>query len=214
MKGMNYNSSVVKNARECQERCTHDAHCQFFTYATGHFPSVDHRKICLLKYTQTGTPTSITKLNNVVSGFSLKSCGLSNLACIRDIFPNTVLADLNIDSVLAPDAFVCRRICTHHPTCLFFTFFSQAWPKESQRHLCLLKTSASGLPGTRITKSHALSGFSLQHCRHSVPGKPEGFPSPCAPQSRGTGGLGRLHTSNLAGSLLSSILSSVLLQRH
>ncbi|XP_034376339.1 coagulation factor XI isoform X1 [Arvicanthis niloticus] len=169
MKGMNYNSSIVKNARECQERCTNDIHCQFFTYATGHFPSVDHRKICLLKYTQTGTPTTITKLNNVVSGFSLKSCGLSNLACIRDIFQNTVLADLNIDSVLAPDAFVCRRICTHHPTCLFFTFFSHAWPKESQRHLCLLKTSESGLPSTRITKSNALSGFSLQHCRHSVP---------------------------------------------
>ncbi|XP_028613480.1 coagulation factor XI isoform X2 [Grammomys surdaster] len=169
MKGMNYNSSVVKNARECQERCTNDVHCQFFTYATGHFPSVDHRKMCLLKYTQTGMPTTITKLNNVVSGFSLKSCGLSNLACIRDIFQNTVLTDLNIDSVLAPDAFVCRRICTHHPTCLFFTFFSQAWPKESQRHLCLLKTSESGLPSTRITKSNAFSGFSLQHCRHSVP---------------------------------------------
>uniref|UniRef100_A0A0G2K4I9 Coagulation factor XI n=1 Tax=Rattus norvegicus TaxID=10116 RepID=A0A0G2K4I9_RAT len=169
MKGMNYNSSAVKNARECQERCTNDAHCQFFTYATGHFPSVDHRKMCLLKYTQMGTPTSITKLDSVVSGFSLKSCGLSNLACIRDIFPNTVLADLNIDSVLAPDAFVCRRICTHHPTCLFFTFFTQAWPKESQRHLCLLKTSESGFPSTRITKSNALSGFSLQHCRHSIP---------------------------------------------
>nr|AAQ91042.1 LRRGT00086 [Rattus norvegicus] len=138
MKGMNYNSSAVKNARECQERCTNDAHCQFFTYATGHFPSVDHR-------------------------FSHRT------ACIRDIFPNTVLADLNIDSVLAPDAFVCRRICTHHPTCLFFTFFTQAWPKESQRHLCLLKTSESGFPSTRITKSNALSGFSLQHCRHSIP---------------------------------------------
>ncbi|EDL78853.1 coagulation factor XI, isoform CRA_b [Rattus norvegicus] len=132
-------------------------------------PSAIKCKMCLLKYTQMGTPTSITKLDSVVSGFSLKSCGLSNLACIRDIFPNTVLADLNIDSVLAPDAFVCRRICTHHPTCLFFTFFTQAWPKESQRHLCLLKTSESGFPSTRITKSNALSGFSLQHCRHSIP---------------------------------------------
>ncbi|XP_040587877.1 coagulation factor XI isoform X1 [Mesocricetus auratus] len=169
MKGMNYNSSVVKNAQECQERCTNDAHCHFFTYATGHFRSVQHRNTCLLKYTQMGTPSRITKLDNVVSGFSLKSCGLSNLACIRDIFPNTVLADSNIDSVLAPDAFVCRRICTHHPNCLFFTFFSQEWSKESQRHLCLLKTSESGFPRSRITKSNALSGFSLQHCRHSTP---------------------------------------------
>ncbi|XP_026642679.1 coagulation factor XI isoform X2 [Microtus ochrogaster] len=169
MKGMNYNSSVVKNAQECQERCTNDAHCHFFTYATGRFPSVEHRKTCLLKYTQTGTPTRITKLNHVVSGFSLKSCGLSNAACIRDIFPNTALADLNVDRVQAPDAFVCRSICTHHPTCLFFTFFSQEWPRESLRHLCLLKTSESGLPSSRITKSNTLSGFSLQHCKHSTP---------------------------------------------
>lgn len=133
MKGVNYNSSVSKSAQECQERCTNDMHCHFFTYATRHFPSVKHRNVCLLKYTQTGIPTSIKKLTDVVSGFSLKSCALSNLACIRDIFPTTVFADSNIDSVMAPDAFVCRSICTHHPNCLFFTFFSQEWPTESER---------------------------------------------------------------------------------
>uniref|UniRef100_A0A8C3X0Y3 Coagulation factor XI n=1 Tax=Catagonus wagneri TaxID=51154 RepID=A0A8C3X0Y3_9CETA len=169
MKGVNYNSSVSKSAQECQERCTNDMHCHFFTYATGHFPSLKHRNVCLLKYTPTGTPTSITKLAGVVSGFSLKSCALSNLACIRDIFTRTVFADSNIDSVMAPDAFVCRSICTHHPNCLFFTFFSQEWPTESERNLCLLKTSNSGLPSTRIRKSKAFSGFSLQNCRHSIP---------------------------------------------
>uniref|UniRef100_A0A8D0HZ25 Coagulation factor XI n=2 Tax=Sus scrofa TaxID=9823 RepID=A0A8D0HZ25_PIG len=79
MKGVNYNSSVSKSAQECQERCTNDMHCHFFTYATRHFPSVKHRNVCLLKYTQTGIPTSIKKLTDVVSGFSLKSCALSNL---------------------------------------------------------------------------------------------------------------------------------------
>ncbi|KAB1257719.1 Plasma kallikrein [Camelus dromedarius] len=133
MKGMNYKSSMTKSAQECQERCTNDMHCHFFTFATRHFPSVQHRNVCLLKYTQTGTPTSITKLGHVVSGFSLKSCARSNLACIRDIFPQTVFADSNVDGVMAPDAFVCRSICTHHPSCLFFTFFSQEWPTESER---------------------------------------------------------------------------------
>ncbi|XP_048186781.1 coagulation factor XI [Perognathus longimembris pacificus] len=169
MRGMNYNNSLASSAQECQERCTNDIHCQFFTYATRSFPSAKHRHICLLKYTQTGTPTRITKLSNVVSGFSLKSCALSNLACIRDIFPSTAFSDSNIDSVMAPDVFVCRRLCTHHPNCLFFTYFPQEWPKESQRNLCLLKTSQSGLPSTRIQKNHALSGFSLQNCRHSIP---------------------------------------------
>ncbi|ELW47049.1 Coagulation factor XI [Tupaia chinensis] len=169
MKGMNYNGSVARDARECQERCTNDIHCHFFTFATRQFFSAEHRNICLLKYSHTGMPTRITKLRNVVSGFSLKSCALSNLACIRDVFSDTVFADNTIDSVVAPDAFVCRRLCTHHPNCLFFTFLPQEWSKESQRNLCLLKTSQSGLPSTRIQKNKALSGFSLQNCRHSVP---------------------------------------------
>ncbi|XP_077000687.1 coagulation factor XI [Tamandua tetradactyla] len=169
MKGMNYNGSIANSVQECQERCTNDVHCHFFTYATSRFPSPGHRNICLLKYTQMGTPSRITKLDNVVSGFSLKSCALSNLGCIRDIFPETVFADHNVDRVLAPDAFACRRICTHHPNCLFFTFFSKEWPEESQRNFCLLKTSESGLPSTRINKDKAFSGFSLQNCRHSIP---------------------------------------------
>ncbi|KAM5264574.1 coagulation factor XI [Ctenodactylus gundi] len=43
MKGMNYNGSVANDAQECQERCTNDIHCHFFTYATRHFPSTEHR---------------------------------------------------------------------------------------------------------------------------------------------------------------------------
>ncbi|KAI4550472.1 hypothetical protein MJT46_018637 [Ovis ammon polii x Ovis aries] len=124
---------------------------------------------CLLKNTQTGTPTSITKLHEVVSGFSLKSCGLSNLACIRDVFPRTAFVDITIDTVVAPDPFVCRSICTHHPSCLFFTFLSEEWPTASERNLCFLKTSVSGLPSARFRKNKAFSGFSLQNCRHSVP---------------------------------------------
>ncbi|XP_024418524.3 coagulation factor XI isoform X1 [Desmodus rotundus] len=169
MKGMNYDSSVVQDAHECQERCTNDTHCHFFTFASRWFPSPEHRNVCLLKHTHTGTPTRITKLKHVVSGFSLKPCALSKLACIRDMFPSTLFADSNVDSVTAPDAFVCRSICSHHPNCLFFTFFSQAWPKESERNLCLLKTSKSGIPSARFIKSNAFSGFSLQNCRHSIP---------------------------------------------
>ncbi|KAM9043154.1 LOW QUALITY PROTEIN: coagulation factor XI-like [Megaptera novaeangliae] len=173
MRGVNFNVSKVSSVEECQAR-TDSIHCQFFTYATQTFFSAGHWNNCLLKYSPRGTPTSIKVLANVVSGFSLKPCALSNLvfcctACIRDIFPRTMFADSNIDSVMAPDAFVCRSICTHHPSCLFFTFFSQEWPTTSERNLCLLKTSTSGLPSARIRKNKALSGFSLQHCRHSVP---------------------------------------------
>ncbi|XP_054422117.1 coagulation factor XI [Pteronotus mesoamericanus] len=172
MKGMNYHRSVTASARACQVKCTDDLHCHFFTYASGSFPSSDHRNVCLLKYTQTGMPTRLTKLHKVVSGFSLKPCALSKLAKLRGRyrdFPSTAFADSTVDSVMAPDAFVCRSICTDHPNCLFFTFFSREWPEESERNLCLLKTSRSGIPSRRIKKNKALSGFSLQSCRHSVP---------------------------------------------
>lgn len=43
-------------------------------------------------------------------------------------------------------------------------------PFFTLRNLCLLKTSSSGLPSARFRKNKAFSGFSLQNCRHSVPG--------------------------------------------
>ncbi|XP_075411888.1 coagulation factor XI [Tenrec ecaudatus] len=43
MKGVNYNVSISQSVHECQERCTNDIHCHFFTYATRSFPSVQHR---------------------------------------------------------------------------------------------------------------------------------------------------------------------------
>ncbi|XP_044536666.1 coagulation factor XI [Gracilinanus agilis] len=169
MKGMNYKSSVTTSVQECEDRCTNDAHCHFFTYATRMFHSETHRNVCLLKYSTTGFPTKIEMLENVISGFSLKSCAISKMACIRDIFPNTVFADITEDSFFTPDPWVCQRICTHHPKCLFFTFLSKEWSTESERNLCLLKTSQSGIPSTRITRKNASSGFSLLSCRHSVP---------------------------------------------
>lgn len=47
---------------------------------------------------------------------------------------------------------------------LYFPFFTV-------RNLCLLETSKNGLSSTHIKKNEALSGFSLQNCRHSIPGK-------------------------------------------
>lgn len=63
--------------------------------------------------------------------------------------------------------FTFSRCCKNVFTCLIYFYF----PFVFVRNLCLLKTSESGLPSTRIKKSKALSGFSLQSCRHSIPGK-------------------------------------------
>lgn len=62
----------------------------------------------------------------------------------------------------------CReKCCSSEVLYMMHFYFHFLWV----RNLCLLKTSESGLPSTRIIKNKAVSGFSLQTCRHSVPGK-------------------------------------------
>nr|BAO03248.1 prekallikrein [Canis lupus familiaris] len=79
MRGVNFNVSKVKSVEECQKKCTNSIHCQFFTYATETFYNVEYRNSCLLKNGPGGTPSSIKVLADVVSGFSLKSCALSEI---------------------------------------------------------------------------------------------------------------------------------------
>ncbi|XP_023406960.1 plasma kallikrein [Loxodonta africana] len=169
MRGTNFNVSKVRSVEECQKRCTNNIHCHFFTYATQTFPSAEFRNNCLLKSSPRGTPTSIKLLDNVVSGFSLKPCARSEIGCHMDIFQHRAFSDEDVASVVAPDAFVCRTICTYHPNCLFFTFYTNTSNVESQRNVCFLKTSKSGTPSSSTPQENALSGYSLLTCKRTLP---------------------------------------------
>ena len=66
-------------------------------------------------------------------------CGFTG--CRMDIFQHRAFSDVDVARIIAPDAFVCRTICTYHPGCLFFTFYTNAWKNDSQRsvgmcHIC------------------------------------------------------------------------------
>ncbi|XP_069056228.1 plasma kallikrein-like [Pleurodeles waltl] len=165
MIGVNYNITKVKSLEQCQQQCTNDAHCQFFTYVTDKFHSESLRQVCYFKYTLRGTPTKIRFLANVVSGFSLKPCGLSTAGCTSDIFQNIDFSGDNITSVFAPDIRTCQKICTYYPNCLFFTFVKEEWAVQSQRNLCYLKTSRTGIPTAPQIRENTLSGFSLLSCK-------------------------------------------------
>nr|XP_033814737.1 plasma kallikrein-like [Geotrypetes seraphini] len=165
MIGTNYNVTTEANVEKCQDRCTNDLFCQFFTFATDTFHSVALRNKCYLKYSKKGTPTRIRLLDNVVTGFSLQVCGLSNIDCLSDIHQNTEFEGDNITSVFAPDATICQKICTFYPNCLFFTFYNKLWNVPSERYLCFLKASKTGKPTAPQTKENTLSGFSLLRCR-------------------------------------------------
>uniref|UniRef100_H0V4A7 Kallikrein B1 n=1 Tax=Cavia porcellus TaxID=10141 RepID=H0V4A7_CAVPO len=172
MRGVNFNVSKVKSVEECQKLCTNNIHCQFFTYATQMFGNARYRNDCLLKQSTTGTPTSIKMVNNVISGFSLKPCALSEFGCRMNLFQHTAFSDTDVARVITPDAFVCRTICTYHPRCLFFTFHTNAWNTESQRNVCFLKTSQSGTPSSFTPQEKTISGYSLSTCKKT-------FPEPC-----------------------------------
>ncbi|XP_075466235.1 plasma kallikrein [Ascaphus truei] len=167
MIGTNYNITTVANVEKCKEQCTNDVHCQFFTYVTEAFHSVQLRNKCYFKYTGKGTPTRIRQLDNVVSGFSLKACGESSLGCQSDLFQSMELYGDNITAVFAPDVHTCRKICTYYPNCLFFTFLTKDWTEPLQRNLCYIKTSKTGLPTDGKEREHAISGFSLLSCKYS-----------------------------------------------
>ncbi|KAF4026120.1 hypothetical protein G4228_018325 [Cervus hanglu yarkandensis] len=165
MRGVNFNVSKVKSAEECQERCTNNIHCQFFTYATKTFFNAEYRNNCLLKHSPQGTPTRIKVLTDVESGFSLKACGNSKIGCRMDIFQHRAFSDVDVARIISPDAFVCRTICTYHPGCLFFTFYTNAWKNDSQRCKCSLRLSLDGSPTNITYGTQASSGYSLRLCK-------------------------------------------------
>ncbi|XP_014350516.1 plasma kallikrein [Latimeria chalumnae] len=166
--GINYHITTVDSYQQCQKTCTNDPHCQFFTYVTDRFHCADLRNRCYLKYTMKGTPARIRQLPNVVSGFSLKACGYSEKGCRLDLFPNVEFSGGDITSFMAPDANVCRLICTYYPKCLFFTFMTKKWNRESQKNVCYLKTSESGDPLAPRAQENVISGFSLLSCKRPL----------------------------------------------
>ncbi|XP_030348693.1 coagulation factor XI-like isoform X2 [Strigops habroptila] len=169
MEGQIYDVTMTDSYQQCQKRCTNDNRCNFFTYASETFHDASLRKKCFLKHTNVGTPTSIKVLDEVVSGFSLKPCQLSEIDCQMDIFEDQEFSGMNITSFFTPDISVCQTICTYFPKCLFFTFFTREWQIKSQRNLCVLKTSTSGIPEALISRENAVSGFGLLNCRRSFP---------------------------------------------
>ncbi|XP_072481134.1 plasma kallikrein isoform X2 [Notamacropus eugenii] len=165
MRGENFNITKVKTVEECQKQCTNHALCQFYTYATQTFHRPEYRNTCLLKNSQSGFPNNIKMVGGLVSGFSLKPCGLSNIGCLMNIFQHKSFSGEDVGRVITPDHWACRRICTYYPNCLFFTFYTKTWHIESERNVCFLRTSKSGKPISETPQVNATSGYSLLGCK-------------------------------------------------
>lgn len=162
--GEDFRYSDAINYQDCQQQCTNDRNCQFFTYANQSYWETFRRQICHMKKSIKGIPSRINLLNNVVSGFSLKECGLSSQACRRRLLQNVDFPGNDIKHVLAPSAETCQLICTYYPNCLFFTYVNNKWTKDSRKNWCYLKKTESGLPSSSKPLSEVVTGYSLRSC--------------------------------------------------
>ncbi|KAK2830164.1 hypothetical protein Q5P01_018095 [Channa striata] len=73
--GSDVRAEQMDDADTCQRTCTDDRNCEFYTFTTERFPDQAFRLRCFLKRDITlPAPPRVNKLNNVVSGFSLRSC--------------------------------------------------------------------------------------------------------------------------------------------
>ncbi|MEQ2300038.1 hypothetical protein AMECASPLE_021166 [Ameca splendens] len=73
--GSDISSEVVNCVDNCQEKCTENPNCQFYTYHNGSFFHPDHRHRCYMKRVIImPTPSQVKKMANVVSGFTLRNC--------------------------------------------------------------------------------------------------------------------------------------------
>ncbi|XP_053303202.1 coagulation factor XI [Pleuronectes platessa] len=72
--GSDLRSELMDDPDKCQRTCTTDPLCQFYTYFHESYPNPDFRRRCYLKRVITApAPPKVIKLNNIVSGFSLKN---------------------------------------------------------------------------------------------------------------------------------------------
>eukprot|EP00064_Thunnus_orientalis_P012099 superscaffoldBa00001815_g12133 len=74
-RGSDISYELMDDPDMCQWKCTEDPNCQFYTYANESFFDRNYWRRCYLKRVITiPAPPKVTKLSNVVSGFSLKNC--------------------------------------------------------------------------------------------------------------------------------------------
>ncbi|XP_043994632.1 coagulation factor XI-like isoform X2 [Gambusia affinis] len=73
--GSDFRSEVVTSVDICQEKCTEDPNCQFYTYHNGSFIHPDQQHRCFMKRVITmPMPSQVKKVDNVMSGFTLRNC--------------------------------------------------------------------------------------------------------------------------------------------
>uniref|UniRef100_A0A3Q3GB54 Coagulation factor XI-like n=1 Tax=Labrus bergylta TaxID=56723 RepID=A0A3Q3GB54_9LABR len=86
--GSDIGFEYMDDAKTCQRKCSEDANCQFYAYASERVSNPDYWRRCYFKRVITmPAPPKVVKLANVVSGFTLKNCrrALHTYSCLNQI---------------------------------------------------------------------------------------------------------------------------------
>ncbi|RVE66401.1 hypothetical protein OJAV_G00106890 [Oryzias javanicus] len=97
-------------------------------------------------------------------------------ACNQELLEEVDFPGSDIAVLQSPDVEHCQRLCTQHPSCLFFTFLGSNWKSDDRTFRCYLKSTPSGKPTSQTPLVGVTSGFSLK----SFSCKPD--PEPCLSQ--------------------------------
>ncbi|KAI4881089.1 hypothetical protein NFI96_012675, partial [Prochilodus magdalenae] len=161
--GADNGHTFVDSADICEDFCTQDPDCQFYTYLLPSYPNLTPqlRNKCYLKQVMTlPRPDKVVSVPGVVSGFSLKNCKDESLAD-EELKVDVDFPGNDILQIYSPDVHHCQLACTEHHSCLFFTFLRPDWSKDDRKFYCYLKHTSSGIP-SRVTELKGVtSGYSL-----------------------------------------------------
>ncbi|XP_061109612.1 micronemal protein 4-like isoform X2 [Conger conger] len=157
--GVDYAALFTADYQDCQESCTKDPGCQFFTFVDQDYPTSKYRNKCHLKHTRVfPSPPRVNRLNGVASGFSHRFCTGPNTDgknCQYKIQADMDFPGNDFERVPSPSPEYCHFLCTIHPRCTFYSY-------SRREMLCHLKHNKDERPFT--SKQGMMSGTPTRFC--------------------------------------------------
>ncbi|XP_043994633.1 coagulation factor XI-like [Gambusia affinis] len=169
--GADYRAFFTVDYKACQEACTDDPFCQFFSFLNEKYGNTNYRYKCYLKYSWSvpRTPSVIASADRI-SGFSreLQIIPSSQTECQRTLFLNTDFPGSDLEDHPAASPELCQVLCSAHPLCSYFSFVSNnsfCYLKKNLNQMVPKYVSGitSGLPSRSCPLRNVRNPFSPNH---------------------------------------------------
>ncbi|KAF7691290.1 hypothetical protein HF521_011587 [Silurus meridionalis] len=169
--GHDYHDFEADSFENCQEMCTKDPDCHFYTYVPPFYHEKDIRKKCFLKFSwNVPIPSSLIQTLGVVSGFSdsvQKTTGFKE-KCKEEIFAKTHYPGNDFENVPAASPQHCQFLCSTHPRCTHFTYTTSKYSTDPEINMhCYMKNTKNISELVPVRREELFSGFSTQNCEPS-----------------------------------------------